>query len=102
MPEMSLTNHEEAFCLQHRKPYSIHAATNPLRFRSPRLALTRGFLMTFLAVKPHRIFAIVALILASILPAGTQEQRPAFSTRPAPHSIHALARERGVAVAQEK
>src|SRR5467141_1306426 len=102
MPEMSLTNHEEAFCLQHRKPYSIHAATNPLRFRSPRLALTRGFLMTFLAVKPHRIFAIVALILACSLPAGAQEQRRAFYTPPAADSIHAVAAEHGMVVAQEK
>src|SRR6266481_5482203 len=102
MPEMSLTNHEEAFCLQHRKPYSIHAATNPLRFRSPRLALTRGFLMTFLAVKPPRIFAIVALILACSLPAGAQEQRRAFYTPPAADSIHAVAAEHGMVVAQEK
>src|SRR5258705_2731288 len=102
MPEMSLTNHEEAFCLQHRKPYSIHAATNPLRFRSPRLALTRGFLMTFRAVKPPRIFAIVALILACSLPAGAQEQRRAFYTPPAADSIHAVAAEHGMVVAQEK
>src|SRR5258705_2414310 len=102
MPEMSLTNHEEAFCLQHRKPYSIHAATNPLRFRSPRLALTRGFLMTFLAVKPHRIFAGIALILACSLPAGAQEQRRAFYTPPAADSIHAVAAEHGMVVPQEK
>src|SRR5258705_3331749 len=102
MPEMSLTNHEEAFCLQHRKPYSIHAATNPLRFRSPGLALTRGFLMTLLAVKPHRILAIVALILACSLPAGAQEQRRAFYTPPAADSIHAVAAEHGMVVAQEK
>src|SRR5258705_4407973 len=102
MPEMSLTNHEEAFCLQHRKPYSIHAATNPLRFRSPRLALTRGFLMTFLAVKPYWIFAIVALIWACSLPAGEQEQRRAFYTPPAADSIHAVAAEHGMVVAQEK
>src|SRR6266481_619257 len=102
MPEMSLTNHEEAFCLQHRKPYSIHAATNPLRFRSPRLALTRGFLMTFLAVKRHRIFAGIALILACSLPAGAQEQRRALYTPPAADSIHAVAAEHGMVVAQEK
>src|SRR6266481_5924669 len=102
MPEMSLTNHEEAFCLQHRKPYSIHAATNPLRFRSPRLALTRGFLMTFLAVKRHRIFAGIALIFACSLPAGAQEQRRALYTPPAADAVHAVAAEHGMVVAQEK
>src|SRR6266481_5284145 len=102
MPEMSLTNHEEAFCLQHRKPYSIHAATNPLRFRSPRLALTRGFLMTFLAVKPPRIFAIVALILACSLPAAAQEQHRGFYTPPAADTVHAVVAEHGMVVAQEK
>ena len=58
--------------------------------------------MTFLAVKPHRIFAIVALILACSLPAGAQEQRRAFYTPPAADSIHAVAAEHGMVVAQEK
>ena len=58
--------------------------------------------MTFLAVKPHRIFAIVALILACSLPAGAQEQRRALYTPPAADSIHAVAAEHGMVVAQEK
>src|SRR5216683_320239 len=103
MPEMSLTNHEEAFCLQHRKPYSIRAATALLRFRSPRLAPTRGgSLMTFLAVKRHRIFAGIALILACCLPAAAQEQRRALYTPPAADAVHAVAAEHGMVVAQEK
>ena len=58
--------------------------------------------MTFLAVKRHRIFAGIALILASSLPAGAQEQRRAFYTPPAANSIHAVAAEHGMVVAQEK
>ncbi len=58
--------------------------------------------MTFLAVKRHRIFAIVALILACSLPAGAQEQRRALYTPPAADSIHAVAAEHGMVVAQEK
>ena len=58
--------------------------------------------MTFLAVKPHRILAIVALILACSLPAGAQEQRRAFYTPPAADAVHAVAAEHGMVVAQEK
>jgi len=61
--------------------------------------------MTFLAVKRHRIFgifAIIALILASCLPAAAQEQRRAFYTPPAADAVHAVAAEHGMVVAQEK
>ena len=61
--------------------------------------------MTFLAVKRHRIFgifAIIALILASCLPATAQEQRRAFYTPPAADAVHAVAAEHGMVVAQEK
>jgi len=58
--------------------------------------------MTFLAVKRHRIFAGIALILACSLPAGAQEQRRALYTPPAADSIHAVAAEHGMVVAQEK
>src|SRR5882757_7729221 len=72
-------------------------------FDHPRLAPTHGgFLMIFLAVKRHRIFAIIALILACSLPAGAQEQRRAFYTPPAADAVHAVAAEHGMVVAQEK
>ena len=58
--------------------------------------------MTFLTVKRHRIFAGIALILACSLPAGAQEQRRALYTPPAADSIHAVAAEHGMVVAQEK
>ncbi len=58
--------------------------------------------MTFLAVKLHRIFAIIALILACCLPAAAQEQRRAFYTPPAADAVHAVAAEHGMVVAQEK
>ena len=58
--------------------------------------------MTFLAVKRHRIFAGIALILACSLPATAQEQRRAFYTPPAADAVHAIAAEHGMVVAQEK
>ena len=58
--------------------------------------------MTFLAVKRHRIFAGIALILACCLPAAAQEQRRAFYTPPAADAVHAIAAEHGMVVAQEK
>ena len=58
--------------------------------------------MTFLAVKRHRIFAGIALILACCLPAAAQEQRRAFYTPPAADAVHAVAAEHGMVVAQEK
>ncbi len=58
--------------------------------------------MTFLAVKRHRIFAGIALILACCLPAAAQEQRRALYTPPAADAVHAVAAEHGMVVAQEK
>jgi gamma-glutamyltranspeptidase / glutathione hydrolase len=58
--------------------------------------------MTFLTLKRHRIFAIIALISASCLPAAAQEQRRAFYTPPAADTVHAIAAEHGMVVAQEK
>ena len=58
--------------------------------------------MTFLTLKRHRIFAIIALILACCLPATAQEQRRAVYTPPADDAIHAVAAEHGMVVAQEK
>src|SRR6195256_3854112 len=58
--------------------------------------------MTFLAVKRHRIFAGIALILACCPPAAAQEQRRAFYTPPAADAVHAIAAEHGMVVAQEK
>ena len=58
--------------------------------------------MAFLAVKRHRIFALIALILACCLPAAAQEQRRAFYTPPAADAVHAVAAEHGMVVAQEK
>src|ERR1700704_5835717 len=58
--------------------------------------------MTFLAVKRHRIFAGIALILACCPPAAAQEQRRAFYTPPAADAVHAVAAEHGMVVAQEK
>jgi gamma-glutamyltranspeptidase / glutathione hydrolase len=58
--------------------------------------------MTFLAVKRHRIFAIIALIFACSLPAAAQEQRRGFYTPPTADAVHAIAAEHGMVVAQEK
>src|SRR5437867_2763758 len=101
MPEMSLTDHEEAFCLQHRTAYSIRY-DSPLALSTGNLAYPRGgFLMSILAAKRRLLFSTIVLILASCLPVGAQEGR-AFYTPPATDALHAVVAEHGMVVAQEK
>ena len=58
--------------------------------------------MTLLAIEWRRIFTGLVLIVASCLPAGAQEQGRAFYTPPATETVHAIAAEHGMVVAQEK
>jgi gamma-glutamyltranspeptidase / glutathione hydrolase len=58
--------------------------------------------MIFLAAKRRSIFTVIALFVACCMPAGAQEQRRGFYTPPAADTIHAVAAEHGMVVAQEK
>jgi gamma-glutamyltranspeptidase / glutathione hydrolase len=61
-----------------------------------------GFLMTLLTAKRRRLFAAIALVVVSCVPAAAQEQGRAFYTPPAAGTVHAVAAEHGMVVAQEK
>jgi gamma-glutamyltranspeptidase/glutathione hydrolase len=58
--------------------------------------------MIFLAAKRRSIVTVIALFVACCMPAGAQEQRRGFYTPPAADTIHAVAAEHGMVVAQEK
>jgi gamma-glutamyltranspeptidase/glutathione hydrolase len=58
--------------------------------------------MIFLAGKRRSILATIALLVACCMPAGAQEQRRGFYSPPAADTIHAVAAEHGMVVAQEK
>jgi gamma-glutamyltranspeptidase/glutathione hydrolase len=58
--------------------------------------------MIFLAGKRRSILATIALLVAYCMPAGAQEQRRGFYSPPAADTIHAVAAEHGMVVAQEK
>ncbi len=56
--------------------------------------------MTLLTAERRRIFAAIVLIVAFCVPAGAQERR--VYTPPAADTVHAVAAEHGMVVAQEK
>jgi gamma-glutamyltranspeptidase / glutathione hydrolase len=58
--------------------------------------------MVFLTVERRRIFASLLLVVALCVPAAAQEQRRGFYTPPASDTIHVIAAEHGMVVAQEK
>src|SRR6202043_3121297 len=58
--------------------------------------------MIFLAGKRRSILAAIAFFVAFLVPAAAQEQRRGFYTPPAADTIHAVAAEHGMVVAQEK
>jgi gamma-glutamyltranspeptidase/glutathione hydrolase len=58
--------------------------------------------MISLTAGRHRIFASLVLVVAYCLPAAAQEQRRGFYTPAATESVHAVAAEHGMVVAQEK
>jgi gamma-glutamyltranspeptidase/glutathione hydrolase len=60
-----------------------------------------GILMIWLRAGRRRIFASLILVVACCLPAAAQEQRRGFYM-PATESVHAVAAEHGMVVAQEK
>jgi gamma-glutamyltranspeptidase/glutathione hydrolase len=59
-------------------------------------------LMRFRQVNRRKIVVALALSLALLIPAVAQEARRGFYTPPAADTIHAVAAERGLVVAQEK
>src|ERR1700730_14063075 len=59
-------------------------------------------MMIFFSAKRRWIFAGITLLVAGCLPAAAQEQRRGFYTPPAADTIHAVAAEHGMVVAQEK
>jgi gamma-glutamyltranspeptidase/glutathione hydrolase len=61
-----------------------------------------GILMISLVAKPPKIFATIALAVALVVPATAQEPRRDFYTPPAADTIHSVAAEHGMVVAQEK
>jgi len=99
MPEIFLVNHEEAFCLQHRKSYSIHGDDDACPYSRE---LHGGILMNWFKAERRRIFAGLVLMLACCVPAGAQEQHRGFYTPAAADTVHAVAAEHGMVVAQEK
>ena len=58
--------------------------------------------MAFLTAERRRLFAAIVLIAVLWWPAGAQEQGRAFYTPPAADTVHAVAAEHGMVVAQEK
>ena len=58
--------------------------------------------MRFLMVPRHRIVAAFVLIVALFTSAAAQEQRRGFYTPAAADTIHSIAAEHGMVVAQEK
>src|SRR6202043_3998759 len=58
--------------------------------------------MIFLAGKRRSILAAIAFFVAFGMPADAQEQRRGFYSPPAADTIHAVAAEHGMVVAQEK
>jgi gamma-glutamyltranspeptidase / glutathione hydrolase len=61
-----------------------------------------GFLMISLIAKRPKIFATIALAASFVMPAAAQEPRRDFYTPPAADTIHSVAAEHGMVVAQEK
>src|SRR5437879_9789879 len=58
--------------------------------------------MDWLKAERRWIFAGLVLVATCCVPAGAQEQRRGFYTPPAADTIHAVAAEHGMVVAQEK
>src|SRR5882672_7880083 len=67
-----------------------------------RLQPTMDLLMAFMTAKRGRLFATIMLVAVSCWPAAAQEQGRGFYTPPAAESVHAVAAEHGMVVAQEK
>jgi gamma-glutamyltranspeptidase / glutathione hydrolase len=61
-----------------------------------------GILMISLIARRRRLFATIALAASFIAPAAAQEPRRDFYTPPAADTIHSVAAEHGMVVAQEK
>src|SRR6266850_7008319 len=90
-------NHEEAFCLLQQNPYSICGDETLAYVHEPR----GGIWMSFLTER-RWILATILLVVAYCVPASAQEQGRGFYTPPASDSVHAVAAEHGMVVAQEK
>ena len=58
--------------------------------------------MTFFRAERRWMFATIVVVVAFLVPAAAQEQRRGFYTPPPADTIHAVAAEHGMVVAQEK
>src|ERR1700681_274706 len=58
--------------------------------------------MAFMTAERRRLFATIVMVAVCCWPAAAQEQGRGFYTPPAADSIHAVAAEHGMVVAQEK
>src|SRR5271169_4734891 len=98
-----LRNHADAFCLPPRKPYSIDGNEHPYVFADAGSASRRGgILMISLIADWRKIFATIALAVALGVPATAQEPRRSLYTPPAADTVHSIAAEHRMVVAQEK
>src|SRR3954454_6835472 len=88
-----LRDHVHALCQSPREPCSI---------RANDLALTHGGSLMILSLTRRQILAAFAIALAFTMPVAAEQPHRTVYTAAAPETIHAIAAEHGMVVAQEK